>query len=92
MPRAWSGGFTCRCISSATTETSFNLKMLASCLHFKLFATVAASCQVLRAGNMVRTQIWVSSSLPACARNSEHAVQQMKPTRTMINFSDLMVG
>ncbi|XP_037447832.1 uncharacterized protein LOC119317469 isoform X2 [Triticum dicoccoides] len=39
---------------------------------------------------MARTQIWVSSSLPACAKNSEPAVQQMKPTRTMINFSDLM--
>ncbi|XBH79524.1 hypothetical protein VPH35_105479 [Triticum aestivum] len=48
MPRAWSRGFTSRCISSATPETSCNIKMLVSCLH--LFATVAASCQVLRAG------------------------------------------
>ena len=44
MPRAWSRGFTSRCISSATPETSCNIKMLVSCLH--LFATVAASCQV----------------------------------------------
>ncbi|KAF7079864.1 hypothetical protein CFC21_084037 [Triticum aestivum] len=99
MPRAWSRGFTSRCISSATPETSCNIKMLVSCLH--LFATVAASCQVYGEDTNLGVQLLacMCKEFRTCrlfcvcdykVLEIQSDLQQMKPTRTMINFSDLM--